>query len=202
MKGHEKDVEVRVIFDENEINENILEDDENHRWSLAEEEERDQESIRLVMKKYAPFLKKVFNKYCNMKNTKKDYFDGENEQLLQVDLVRLCKEKNIERNKNVIVEIMRQANNKNVSSLNLEAFVRFFELMCIEVYVKEKCNTKMVMGDLMVKILRRMGQGENFKMDEDDDEACRAWSEKVRYNPHIELPENLKKIYERVYKSE
>ena len=57
LKGHEKDVEVRVIFDENEINENILEDDENHRWSLAEEEERDQESIRLVMKKYAPFLK-------------------------------------------------------------------------------------------------------------------------------------------------
>ena len=58
----------------------------------------------------------------------------------------------------------------------------------MEVYVKEKCSSKILMGDLMRKILRRMSQGENFKMDEDDDEACRNWSERVRYNPHIELP--------------
>ena len=37
-------------------------------------------------------------------------------------------------------------------------------------------------------------------MEEDEDEGCKNWSERVRYNPHIELPENLKKIYERVYK--
>jgi len=28
------------------------------------------------------------------------------------------------------------------------------------------------MGDLMRKILRRMSEGENFKLDEDDDEGC------------------------------
>lgn len=30
---------------------------------------------------------------------------------------------------------------------------------------------------------------------------CRELSEKIRYNPHIELPDNYKKIYERVYKT-
>lgn len=37
-------------------------------------------------------------------------------------------------------------------------------------------------------------------MDEDDDQVCRDLSEKIRYNPHMELPENFKKVYERVYK--
>lgn len=32
------------------------------------------------------------------------------------------------------------------------------------------------MGDLMKKILRRMSEGENFKLDEDDDQACRDLS--------------------------
>lgn len=38
-------------------------------------------------------------------------------------------------------------------------------------------------------------------MDEDDDEACQIWSEKVRYNPQIDLPQNFKKVTERVYKT-
>lgn len=56
------------------------------------------------------------------------------------------------------------------------------------------------MGDLMKKILRRMSQGENFKFDDDDDEICNSLTEKVRYNPHVDLPDNFKKIYERNYK--
>lgn len=56
------------------------------------------------------------------------------------------------------------------------------------------------MGDLMKKMLKKMSEGENFKLDEDDDAVCNELSEKIRYNPHAELPENYKKIYERVYK--
>lgn len=56
------------------------------------------------------------------------------------------------------------------------------------------------MGDVLKKMLKRMSEGENFKLDEDDDQSCRDLSEKIRYNPHIELPENFRKVYERVYK--
>lgn len=43
----------------------------------------------------------------------------------QVDLLRLCKEKNIEKNKNVILDILKEVNNKNVNQLTLEVFFKF-----------------------------------------------------------------------------
>ena len=45
--------------------------------------------------------------------------------MLQVDLIKLCKEKSIERNKNTIIELMRASNNKNITSLGVEAFFKF-----------------------------------------------------------------------------
>jgi hypothetical protein len=81
----------------------------------------------------------------------------------------MCKEKNIEKNKNAIVEIMRATNNKNTKSVTIEGFLKFLEGLGISIYVKEKCKTNLLMGDLMRKVLRRMAQGENFKLDEDDD---------------------------------
>ena len=32
-------------------------------------------------------------------------------------------------------------------------------MLCVYVYIKEKCQPKILMGDLMKKILRRMSQG-------------------------------------------
>lgn len=43
----------------------------------------------------------------------------------------------------------------------------------------------MLMGDLMKKILRRMSEGQNFKLDEDDDQICRELTEKIQYNPQF-----------------
>ena len=37
------------------------------------------------------FLRKIFNRYSSGKMGKKDFFQEENENLAQVDLLRLCK---------------------------------------------------------------------------------------------------------------
>ena len=71
----------------------------------------------------------------------------------------MCKEKNIEKNKNVITELLKSVNNKNVKSLTIDTFFKFLEALCVSVYIKEKCKTNMIMGDLMKKILRRLSQG-------------------------------------------
>lgn len=39
--------------------------------------------------------------------------------MAQVDLLRLCKEKNIEKNKQIIIELLKQSNDKNIKSVNL-----------------------------------------------------------------------------------
>lgn len=43
----------------------------------------------------------------------------------QIDLQRLCKEKNIQKNKNTIIEILKDVNNKNISELSLDTFHSF-----------------------------------------------------------------------------
>lgn len=45
----------------------------------------------IVLKRYSPFIKKIFNRYSNLKGAKKDFSEAENPQMSQVDLVRLCK---------------------------------------------------------------------------------------------------------------
>lgn len=96
LKGAEKDVLAKVIFEENEINENILEEEEiNKVRNIYQEEDRDKESLGIVIKRYTPFIKKIFNRYVNLKGAKKDFNEAENPQMNLVDLLRLCKEKNI-----------------------------------------------------------------------------------------------------------
>lgn len=77
------------------------------------------------MKRYAPFIKKLFNRYVNLKGAKKQFNEADNPAMSQVDLLRLCKEKNIEKNKNVILDILKEVNNKNVNQLTLEVFFKF-----------------------------------------------------------------------------
>jgi hypothetical protein len=48
-----------------------------------------------MLKKYNPFLKRLFSKYSSAKVNKKDFFDDDNENLAQIDLIRLCKEKGL-----------------------------------------------------------------------------------------------------------
>lgn len=44
------------------------------------------------------------------------------------------------------------------------------------------------MGDFLKGLLRKMAVGENFKLEEEEDEMTKQFTEKVKYNPHIELP--------------
>lgn len=60
--------------------------------------------------------------------------------------------------------------------MTVEVFFKFLESVCIETHVKEKQSTKVLMGDVLKKMLKKMSEGENFKMDEDDDQVCRDLS--------------------------
>ena len=62
---------------------------------LIEEEDRNLESIRLVLKKNSNFIKKVFSRYTNARGGKKDFFNEDNDSMAQVDLLKFCKEKNL-----------------------------------------------------------------------------------------------------------
>lgn len=106
----------------------------------------------------------------------------------QIDLLRLCKEKGLERNKQVVTELLRLTNDKNLKSLSLDTFHRFLEALTIHLFLKEKAPTHTPMGDHLKALLRKMAVGENFKLEDDEDELAKGLTEKVRYNPHIELP--------------
>jgi hypothetical protein len=126
VKGNERDVEVKVLFEENEINEKLMEEDELPKnINIAEEEPRDSESIRLVLRKYGPFLRKLFNRYSSAKVGKKDFFEEESDSMNQIDLLRLCKEKGLERSKQVVTELLRGVHDKNLKSLSFDNFLRF-----------------------------------------------------------------------------
>jgi len=56
---------------------------------------------------------------------KKDFFDEENDNIAQIDLIRLCKEKNLEKNKQNIMDIIKQINDKNIKSLSFDSFTKF-----------------------------------------------------------------------------
>jgi hypothetical protein len=73
LKGLEKDVEVKTLFEENEIDNEILEGDEETRNNkIEEEEDRDRESVGIVLKRYAPFIRKLFYRYSNISGARKD----------------------------------------------------------------------------------------------------------------------------------
>lgn len=109
--------------------------------------------------------------------------------MAQIDLVRLCKEKNLEKNKQTIIELLRTTTDKNSKGLSLDGFFKFMEALTVYLFLKDKCSTHFPMGDYLKQLLKKMTLGENFKLEEDEDEMTRSLTEKVKYNPHIELPE-------------
>lgn len=111
--------------------------------------------------------------------------------MAQIDLIRLCKEKNLEKNKQVIIELLKTTNDKNMKSVTVDGFFKFLESLTAYLYIKEKCSTHFPMGDYLKGLLKKMAVGQNFKLEEDEDETTKALTDKVKYNPHIELPEVL-----------
>lgn len=67
----------------------------------------------------------------------------------QIDLLRLCKEKNLEKSKQPIIQIMKEVNNKNTKSIDIDTFPCFLENLCVFLYLKEKTPTNMPMGDFI-----------------------------------------------------
>ena len=76
IKGHEKDVKVKVLFEQNQINQKLIEEEDlTKNTNINEEQNRDSESVKLVIRRHLPFLKKIFNRYSCGKMNKKDFFD-------------------------------------------------------------------------------------------------------------------------------
>lgn len=122
------------------------------------------------------FVKKIFTKYACAKVVKKDYFE-EKTDMTQIDLLRLCKEKNLERSKQPVLEFLKEVNNKNTKSIDIEVFPCFLEHLCVFLYFKEKVSTHIPMGDfLREKVLKKMAVGENMKLDDEEDEQTKIWS--------------------------
>lgn len=84
-----------------------------------------------MLKKYASFIRKLFNKYSSSKVNKKDFFDEENENMNQIDLIRLCKEKGLEKNKQTIIELLKNVNDKNTKTISSDNFSKFLEVLTI-----------------------------------------------------------------------
>lgn len=90
----EKNMQAKVLFEDGEINEKIVEDNEVVReYSLKEEESRDEQSVTLVLKKYDRFLRKLFERYSNASKAKgRDTFDEDAGAVMnQVELLRMFK---------------------------------------------------------------------------------------------------------------
>jgi hypothetical protein len=145
----------------------LEEDDLPKNINISDEENRDAESIKLVLRKYAPFLRKLFNRYSSAKVGKKDYFEEESDSINQIDLLRLCKEKGLERNKQVVTEITRSVSDKSIKSLSLDSYLRFVEALTIHLFLKEKITTHIPMGEFLKSLLKKMAVGENFKLEEE-----------------------------------
>lgn len=87
----------------------------------------------------------------------------------QIDLIRLCKEKGLEKNKQTIIELLKNVNDKNTKTISIDNFSKFLEVLTVYSYLKEKCSTHYPMGDLLKNMLKKMAVGENFKLEEDED---------------------------------
>ena len=55
------------------------------------------------------------------------------------------------------------------------------------------------MGDHVKDILRKLSQGENFRFEDEEDEALKELTMQLRANPQTELGAGYKKITERAY---
>lgn len=94
LKGNEKNVETRLVFEENQLNQKLFDEEDDDlckKTLIGEEEKRDSESVKLVLNRYSTFWRKIFNKYSCAKAAKKDYFDEQNGTMEQIDLLKLCK---------------------------------------------------------------------------------------------------------------
>lgn len=195
-KISDKNVEAR-IFEENEINERLLADHEMVLHNIDDEENRDSQSLAIIFKKYQWFLKKVFIRYENSSELKKKEVFDTNGQLLhfisQIDCIRMLKEKGIEKDRTLIQEILKLIVKKEetVNGVNYESFVKLLEQYAIRTF---STSYHQPLGEYLRDIFRKLGQGENFRMDEEEDPLAKELTEKLRHDSELEIPAGYKKV--------
>lgn len=64
----------------------------------------------------------------------------------------------------MILEILKQSNDKNIKSLSFDNFNKFLETLTTYLYVKDRYSTHQPMGDLTKALLKKLAVGENFKL--------------------------------------
>jgi Ca2+-binding EF-hand superfamily protein len=89
-------------------------------------------------------LKRVFDRYSNASKAKgRDTFDEDNGSVInQVDLLKMFKEKNIEKNKTLLQEVYKFVQkDKGQQGIDYEGFLRYLEQYCIGTYHRDKNYT-------------------------------------------------------------
>lgn len=59
---------------------------------------------------------------------------------------------------------MKIVNDKNQKSLTFDSFLKFIEVLTVQIYIRDKISTHQPMGDLIKSLLKKMAVGENFKL--------------------------------------
>jgi hypothetical protein len=116
---------------------------------LKEEENRDEQSIAIVLKRYERFLKKIFERYSNASKGKgRDTFDEDTGSVMsQLDLLKMFKEKNVEKNKIVLQEVYKFIQkDKGQQGVDYEGFLKFLEQYCVGTYHRDRNYTIEPMG--------------------------------------------------------
>ena len=94
-----------------------------------------------MLKKYDRFLRKLFERYSNASKAKgRDTFDEDTGLMMsQVELHKMFKEKNIEKNKVVLQELFKiVSSEKGQQSIDYESFLRLLEQYSVNSYFKER----------------------------------------------------------------
>lgn len=126
-----------------------------------------------MLKKYDRFLRKLFERYSNASKAKgRDTFDEDTGLMMsQVELHKMFKEKNIEKNKVVLQELFKiVSSEKGQQSIDYESFLRLLEQYSVNSYFKER-NSQTIepLGGYLREIIRRLAVGENVKLDDEDE---------------------------------
>ena len=80
--------------------------------------------------------------------------------------------------------------------INYETFQKLLEQYSIHTFSKNRAES---LGDYVKELLKKLSHGENFRLEEEEDETVKDFNNQVKANPQVEMPPGYKKLVERQY---
>ncbi|KRX04789.1 Armadillo-type fold [Pseudocohnilembus persalinus] len=224
--------EVQLIYEEGTVQDHQIEeeDDENNiqilYFDLSQEEKRDQDSLKILYKKYQKAFTFLFNKYNNMtglsmKNTTFEAHDQKSQTISHSDLWRLCKDYQIFQkfgiSKKYVQNAVKKINQMNLSyrflnGLNYDNFLTFILNLSIKCFAVIENLKVLPVGAYLEEFLKHIIvesqlKGESYAIFQDpeltglkqqDKQTIIQFNQQLAQNPDLEVPENYKKYTEKV----